>query len=368
MYTDFFPWLRLEQTPGVGPRTAHKLLAAFGLPQQIFSCSFEQLALEVGPRIAKALLLPPSTALLALAEKTQTWCQIPNNHVLTLADAAYPSALLEIPDPPVILYAKGCIDLLSARGIGVVGSRHATAHGIRNAELFSETLSQAGLTISSGLAAGIDAAAHEGALRGRASTVAVIGTGADIVYPARNRQLAHVIAERGCIVSEYALGTPAVAANFPRRNRLIAGLSLGVLVIEAAAQSGSLITARMAVEQGREVFAIPGSIHSPLAKGCHQLIKQGAKLVESAHDILEELQFSLPQPQSLSERTPDSDLLQVNITAQGLLAKIPFDPTPLDALALLSSLDIASLNAQLLDLELMGKIEVLPGALYRRLG
>ncbi|MFZ6755416.1 DNA-processing protein DprA [Undibacterium sp. Dicai25W] len=367
MYPDFSPWLRLEQTPGVGAGTARKLLTAFGLPEQIFACSYEQLAAEVGPRIAKALLQPPSPALLALTEKTYEWCQQANNYVLTLADSNYPSALLEIPDPPVVLYVKGCLDLLSSPGIGVVGSRHATAQGIRNAELFSETLSHAGLTISSGLAAGIDAAAHQGALRGMASTVAVIGTGADIVYPARNRELAHAIAESGCIVSEYSLGSPALASNFPRRNRIISGLALGVLVIEAAAQSGSLITARMAVEQGREVFAIPGSIHSPLAKGCHQLIKQGAKLVESAQDILEELKFSLPKLKDLSGTTPESELSHVNIPASGLLANIAFDPTPMDTLALVSGLDMGCLNAQLLNLELDGQIEALPGGLYRRL-
>ncbi len=367
MYPDFFPWLRLEQTPGVGAGTARKLLTAFGLPEQIFACTFEQLAAEVGPRIAKALLQTPSPTFLALVEKTQKWCQQPDNHVLTLADTSYPPALLEIPDPPIVLYAKGCIDLLSSRGIGVVGSRHATAQGIRNAELFSETLSYAGLTISSGLAAGIDAAAHQGALRGMASTIAVIGTGVDIVYPARNRELAHAIAESGCIVSEYSLGTPAVASNFPRRNRIISGLALGVLVIEAAAQSGSLITARMAAEQGREVFAIPGSIHSPLAKGCHQLIKQGAKLVESAQDIVEELQLLLPELKVLSNPAHECDLFHETIPVAGLLANIAFDPTPLDTLALVSGLDMGCLSAQLLNLELAGQIEALPGGLYRRL-
>ncbi|MFZ6861811.1 DNA-processing protein DprA [Undibacterium sp. Ji67W] len=367
MYPDLFPWLRLEQTPGVGAGTARKLLTAFGLPEQIFACSFERLATEVGPRIAKALLQTPSSNLLALAEKTQEWCQQPNNHVLTLADASYPPALLEIPDPPIVLYVKGRLDLLSSRGIGVVGSRHATAQGIRNAEEFSETLSHAGLTISSGLAAGIDAAAHQGALRGMASTVAVIGTGADIVYPARNRELAHAIADCGCIVSEYSLGTPAVASNFRRRNRIISGLALGVLVIEAAAQSGSLITARMAAEQGREVFAIPGSIHSPLAKGCHQLIKQGAKLVESAQDILEELQLTAPTNNVGPGSVRENDLFHEGLSNDVLLAKIAFDPMPLDTLALASGLDMGYLNAQLLNLELAGQIEALPGGLYRRL-
>ena len=367
LYADFFLWLRLEQTPGVGAGTARKLLTAFGLPEQIFASSYEQLSAVVTPRIAKALLQPPSTALLALFEKTQEWCQQDNNHVITLADATYPGRLLEIPDPPVLLYAKGRLELLSAASIGVVGSRHATVQGIRNAEQFSQVLSHAGLSISSGLAAGIDAAAHQGALFGSGSTIAVIGTGADIVYPAKNRQLAHAIVDNGCIVSEYSLGTPAVASNFPRRNRIISGLALGVLVIEAAAQSGSLITARMAAEQGRDVFAIPGSIHSPLAKGCHQLIKQGAKLVESAQDILEELQFSVAKVDPAHDSLPQVDMGGQR-PASSLLAKISYDPTSLDLLAQQSGLDIGGLNAQLLDLEMAGQIESLPGGLYRRLG
>ena len=366
MSADFLSWLQLEQTPGVGAGTAYKLLRTFGLPQQIFASSYEQLTTVVTPRIAKALLQPPSVALLDLFEKTQNWCQQPQNTIITLADDRYPRSLLEIADPPILLYVKGRIELLSAPGVGVVGSRNATLQGLRNAEQFSEALSQAGLTISSGLAAGIDAAAHQGALRGRGATIAVIGTGADIVYPAKNHQLAHAISGKGCIVSEYSLGTPAIAANFPRRNRIISGLALGVLVVEAAAQSGSLITARMAAEQGRDIFAIPGSIHSPLSKGNHQLIKQGAKLVESAQDILEELQVAFP-PQKSVKLLADTDLCHIEKTAPGLLAKITYEPTPLDLLVQYSGLDIASLSAHLLDLELAGRVEALPGALYRRL-
>jgi DNA processing protein len=277
---------------------------------------------------------------------------------LTLADTAYPKSLLEIPDPPLMLYAKGRIELLSANSIAVVGSRNATAQGISNAEKFSEVLSKAGFTIVSGMALGIDTAAHQGALRGSGSTVAVIGTGADIVYPARNHALAHMIAESGCILSEYALGTPALPANFPRRNRIISGLSKGVLVVEAAAQSGSLITARMAGEQGRDVFAIPGSIHSPLAKGCHLLIKQGAKLVESAQDILEEISCRKPAPvPAAAQAVPDSPIL----------AAMGFDPVDLDTLAERCGFDIASLHAELLTLELDGMVETLPGGTVRRL-
>lgn len=364
MLPDFFSWLRLEQTPGVGPGTACKLLAGFGLPEHIFTASYEALCSVVTPKIARALLLPPHADFLRLSEITQSWAMQPGNYVVTLADTLYPPALLEIPDPPLMLYVKGRPEILRQSGIGVVGSRNATAQGIRNAEQFSEVLSHAGLTISSGLAAGIDAAAHQGALRGIGSTIAVIGTGADIVYPARNRLLAHQIAAEGCIVSEYSLGTPAIASNFPRRNRIISGLTKGVLVVEAAAQSGSLITARMAADQGREVFAIPGSIHSPLAKGCHQLIRQGAKLVESAQDILEELQLSLPQATVVAGSLP---IAATADASAGLLALMGYDPVPLDVLALRADLDVASLTGQLLELELCGQIESLPGGMFRRL-
>ncbi len=356
-------WVRLEQTLGVGPETARKLLTAFGLPPNIFSAGFPVLHKVVSERVARALTAPIDDKTQTLIDHTLSWAEQPGNHVLTLADAEYPKALLDIADPPIMLYVKGRLDLLSCPSIAVVGSRNATVQGISNAEKFSEVLSQAGLTISSGMALGIDTAAHQGSLRGVGSTVAVIGTGIDIVYPARNRSLAHQIAENGCIVSEYPLGMPAIAANFPRRNRIISGLARGVLVIEAAAQSGSLITARMAAEQGRDVFAIPGSIHSPLSKGCHLLIKQGAKLVESAHDILEELAHykvtkpSTPGKQAIAARELESDTL---LTAMG------FDPVDADQLAMRCGLDAAVLNVQLLTLELDGAIEMLPGGIYRR--
>lgn len=361
-------WVRLERTLGVGPDTARKLLAAFGLPENIFAASYTALVKVVSERVARALTAPPSDDAKALIKRTLAWATQPGNHVLTLADSNYPPALLDIPDPPIMIYAKGNLELLARPSIAVVGSRNATAQGVANAERFSEALSRAGLTIVSGMALGIDTAAHQGGLRGAGSTVAVIGTGADLVYPARNRALAHEIAEGGCIVSEYPLGTPAIASNFPRRNRIISGLARGVLVIEAAAQSGSLITARMAAEQGREVFAIPGSIHSPLAKGCHLLIKQGAKLVESAEDILEEFRYyqavkaHLPVAAPALAVSPPSAL-----ETHPVLDAMGFDPVALDVLAERCNLDAASLSAQLLDLELSGKVEMLPGTLYRRL-
>ncbi|HJV87342.1 MAG TPA: DNA-processing protein DprA [Noviherbaspirillum sp.] len=355
-------WIRLEQTAGVGPETARKLLAHFGLPENIFTAGFSVLRQVVSERVAQALLTPQSEELAALIDKTIAWAEQPGNRILTLADADYPKALLDIPDPPMMLYAKGRIDLLSQPSLAVVGSRNATTQGVLNAEKFSEVLSQAGLTIISGMALGIDTAAHQGSLRGPGSTVAVIGTGADIVYPARNRTLAHQIAAEGCIIYEYALGTPAIASNFPRRNRIISGLARGVLVIEAAAQSGSLITARMAADQGREVFAIPGSIHSPLSKGCHLLIKQGAKLVESAQDVLEEIRHHDRQPLP----PPSAPAIVPATKPSPLLTAMGFDPVAPDVLATRCELDIANVNAQLLTLELEGLIEMLPGGTVRR--
>jgi DNA processing protein len=357
-------WIRLEQTPGVGSETARKLLAAFGLPANVFSASAAALRQWVSERIADTLAAPPSEAIRSQIDKTLAWAEQPGNRILTLSDADYPAALLDIPDPPVMLYAKGRTELLRCPALAVVGSRNATAQGVANAEKFSEALSRAGLTIVSGQALGIDAAAHEGGLRGPGSTVAVIGTGADIVYPARNRGLAHRIAAEGCIVSEYALGTPPVASNFPRRNRIISGLSRGVLVIEAAAQSGSLITARMAGDQGRDVFAIPGSIHSPLSKGCHQLIRQGAKLVDSAADILEE--FGNHAAGASMPAAP-ADVGQAPLAAHPILAAMGFDPIDIDTLASRCRTDIACLTGELLKLELDGLVELLSGGSYRRL-
>ncbi|WP_233556348.1 DNA-processing protein DprA [Noviherbaspirillum sedimenti] len=362
-------WLRLEAVRGVGPETARKLLRRFGLPANVFSADFNALRELVSERIVQALAASPDAALCARIERALQWAGEPGNHILTLADADYPANLLHTADPPLLLYVKGRIELLSRPALAVVGSRNATAQGIVNAEKFAEALSLAGWTIVSGLALGIDTAAHQGALRhavdgqgAGGATVAVIGTGADIVYPTRNRALAHQIAQAGCIVSEYPLGTAALSANFPRRNRIISGLSRGVLVIEAAAESGSLITARMAAEQGRDVFAIPGSIHSPLAKGCHQLIKQGAKLVESAQDILEEY----GQERSGAVLAP-ADAIAAAPPPDPLLDLLGFDPVDVETLAQRTGQDIASLHAKLLTLELQGRLERLPGEIYRRL-
>jgi DNA processing protein len=255
------------------------------------------------------------------------------------------------------LYVKGRLDLLNVPSLAVVGSRNATTQGIRNAEAFARSISDARLCIVSGMAQGIDTAAHVGGLLGAGSSIAVVGTGLDKVYPASNRELAHRLAQLGTIVSEFALGTPPLAANFPRRNRIISGLSLGCLVVEASVQSGSLITARMALEQGREVFAIPGSIHSPQSKGCHTLIKQGAKLVENARDILEEL------GQSVAFSSPNDGIQPEH----PLFLHLGFDPLDAETLAQRSGLTIAELSAILLQLELDGHIASLPGGLYQRI-
>lgn len=335
-------WLRLTETPGIGPVAARQLLAAFGLPQDIFRQSYAALAKVLPERQARALLAEPDEALAALIERTAAWAAEPGNAIFTLADRGYPPRLLELPDPPTLLYAKGDVSLLRAAAVGVVGARSATAQGLENARAFAQALSAANVTIVSGLALGIDAAAHDGALTGPGSTIAVVGTGLDMVYPARNRALAHRIAEAGLILSEYPLGMGARAENFPRRNRLIAGLARGLLVVEAAAQSGSLITARLAAEQGRDVFAIPGSIHSPLAKGCHLLIKQGAKLVETAADILDELGWSrTPTPATRTPRTAAQAPVPASAPAArpaataaetALLDALGFDPVDLDTL------------------------------------
>lgn len=363
-FSDLSDWIRLEQTPGVGPAFAQRLLHRFGLPSAIFRAQPDELRSLVPPPVAQALLAPPSPSVSDLIKRTLAWMHEPGNVVLTLADAAYPQALLDIGDPPLVLYAKGRHELLNKLAIAIVGSRNATRQGVMDAARFAESLTQAGWNVVSGLALGIDTAAHEGSLRAAGlqhagSTVAVIGTGLDIVYPARNRDLSQRISEAGCLLSEYPLGTPATAANFPRRNRLISGLSRGVLVVEAAAHSGSLITARMALEQGRDVFAIPGSIHSPLSKGCHQLIKQGAKLVECAQDVLEEFgAWDMP---------PGGETLTAAEEPDPILEALGFAPVHIDVLASDLKKNVADLINRLLQLEIEGRVEMLPGGLYRRL-
>ena len=349
-------WLRLTLIPGIGGETQRKLLAAFGLPEAIFAAGRLATRAVAGDRADLLFDFDPAESV----DRSMAWAAQPGQHIVTLADAEYPKALLEIADPPCLLYVRGNPGLLEKRGLAVVGSRNATPQGVQTAENFAKALAGKGLAIISGLALGIDAAAHRGALAAGGETIAVIGTGADRLYPARNRELALAIAEHGAIVSEFPLGTPAIAANFPRRNRIISGLSRGVLVVEAALESGSLITARLAAEQGREVFAIPGSIHSPVARGCHKLIKQGAKLVETAQDILEEF-GNYPETADIA---PSTFLASEENAVLGALGH---DPCNLDDLAGRTGLAADQLLTELLTLELAGQVATLPGNRYQRL-
>ena len=349
-------WVRLSLVPGLGGESYRRLLTAFGEPERIYAAGHAALAAVVGETVARRIGEDSAPGAL---DPTLAWLDDPQNHILTLADPEYPQSLLQISDPPPLLYVKGRYELFNRSAIAVVGSRNATPQGLANAEAFARALSDAGLCVVSGMALGIDAAAHRGGLDGVSGSVAVVGTGLDIVYPARNHALAHELAQRGALASEFPLGTPARAGNFPRRNRIISGLSAGCLVVEAALQSGSLITARLAAEQGKDVFAIPGSIHSPLSKGCHTLIKQGAKLVEAANDVLEELGRALqasPIPPQMEGEKPDL-----------LLRCLGYDPAAVDALVARSGLTSDTVCAMLLELELEGRVASLPGGLYQRI-
>lgn len=366
-------WLRLTLTPGLGAQGQRNLLAAFGLPEQIFAAGRSSLGAVIGGPLADRLLGPPDTARI---EAALSWAAEAGNHLITLADPAYPRALLDIADPPVLLYVKGDPAILARPALAIVGARSATRPGEDTAEAFARSLAGHGLVVVSGLALGIDAAAHRGALAaGPGNTVAVIGTGADRVYPARNQALAREIATAGAIVSELPLGTPVLPHNFPRRNRIIAGLARGVLVVEAAVGSGSLITARLAAESGREVFAIPGSIHSPLARGCHRLIREGAKLVETAEDVLEELRHfgaaapaarAAPSPAPPAEPASESGATG-NDEALAVLAALGHDPATIDTLAERCGLTVDALYAILLPMELDGRVVRLPGGRFQRL-
>ncbi len=397
-------WLRLTLTPGVGNVTARQLLGAFGLPQAIFDQSASALQQVVSQTQLQALLALPAE-LDALTHTTWEWMQrdTPDgvrHQVTTLGDPHYPQALLNLDDPPLVLYLLGSAEFLQKPTLAhtekaqhaseiiattwqvdtdsclaVVGSRNPTPQGAANARLFAKSLVQSGLTVVSGLALGIDGSAHEGALESASAehpavTIAVVGTGLDRVYPKAHRDLAHRIARQGLLVSEYPLGTPPLTNNFPKRNRLIAGLAQGTLVVEAALKSGSLITARLTTDQGKDVFAIPGSIHAAQSRGCHALIKQGAKLVESAQDVLEELKW----PGLTSFESEKIAATADTVSAEGLFSQEPgllealgFDPVGLEALQARTGLDTAQLQADLMRLELYGQVARLPGGLFQRL-
>ena len=373
-------WLRLQLTPGIGNASTRKLLAVFGLPAQLFVQSASNLGEVVSATQVHALHQVPAGFDEAL-DTAWNWLQKDpqHRHILALGDAAYPKALLNIEDPPPLLYAvgheaaflPGAMDDLPC--IAIVGSRNPTPQGAANAREFGRALAHTGLTVVSGLALGVDGAAHEGALEGAGNatiaTIAVVGTGLDRVYPKQNASLARQIASRGLLLSEYPLGTPPLAANFPQRNRIISGLSLGTLVVEAALQSGSLITARMALEQGKEVFAIPGSIHSTQSRGCHALIKQGAKLVESAQDVMEELGAYRPaaaEPLTALEPELLDGEAHLPPAQRALVNALGFEPCSLDALQARTGMDTANLQAELMSLELQGWLLRLPGGLFQR--
>jgi DNA processing protein len=375
--SELAPWLRLAGTSEIGNGTARRLLTAFGTPEAVFAQSSAALAQVVTPAQQQLLQQIPERHE-ALLENTWRWLNesgAAERRILTLGDPAYPGALLNMEDPPLLLHATGRFDLWASfnatpaapQGLAIVGSRNPTPQGLANAHGFARQCCEARWTVVSGLALGVDSAAHEGALEGASNqpdllaTVAVVGTGLDRVYPRRNLALAHAIAAHGLILSEYLLGTPPLAPNFPRRNRLIAGLTRGTLVVEAALQSGSLITARLACEQGKEVFAIPGSIHAVQSRGCHALIKQGAKLVETLDDVLDELIPSDTRRPRTPTTEPSTDAAQ-----DDLLEHIGFEPMGLDALSARTGLSAAQLQARLLDLELEGQIARLPGALFQR--
>ncbi|WP_233827781.1 DNA-processing protein DprA [Paraburkholderia sp. ZP32-5] len=423
--TEVAAWLRLSLAPGLKPAALRLMLSAFGLPEAIFAQSLEALAEIAGEAAARAALAPPGPAFEGQLDAVLAWCESPGNQIVTLDDPAYPPALLTMPDPPPLLYIKGRLDLLHTRAVALVGSRSATPQGLEDAQRFARELSTAGVTIVSGLALGIDGAAHRGGLEGIGGTVAVIGTGADLVYPSAHHALARQIAAQGAILSEWPLGTPGRAANFPQRNRLIAGLVSGVVIIEAAMRSGSLITARLANEMGRDVFALPGSIHAPLSRGCHRMIKQGARLVETPEEVLEDLGFAghavahaarIARPtgpltdagsQASSEagrigertltsiRTREASAESAITTsrpaatgtaafeepprtrnlppkppldpdAQRLLAALGHAPTSLEILAARTEMEDAALHATLLQLELAGEVTLLPGGRFMR--
>ncbi len=359
---DLAYWLALLRCPGIGPRRFQVLLEHYQQPQQLFELDQHTLSQIKLPKAAHSWLLNPDWSRIEL---DLNWLASSTNHrILTWQDPDYPSRLKEIDSAPPLLFAKGDIKLLSKPQLAIVGSRNPSTGGKENARNFAQELSQTGFTVTSGLALGIDASAHQGALLGAAKTLAVTGTGLDRLYPARNKKLAHQIADEGLIISEFPTGTPPLPSHFPRRNRIISGLGLGVLVVEAAPQSGSLITARLASEQGREVFAIPGSIHNPLAKGCHQLIRQGAKLAETVIHIMEELDAILPFIPTPETKPATPQTLEKD--AANLLSHIGYDPISIDTLVECSQLGTDAVCANLLVLELQGMVCSASGGHYIR--
>jgi DNA processing protein len=381
---DIQAWLRLLMTPGVGPATQRQLLHIWQWPTAIFESSLSDKRVHLSEALALALHQEPPE-LKPTLERTMLWLESTHCHLLTMGSDAYPASLLQTADPPVCLFAQGNLACLqNLPWLAIVGSRNPTPQGVANARAFARAFAEQGLGVVSGLALGVDGAAHEGALAGKGPTIAVVGTGLDRVYPKAHHALAHQIAETGLLLSEYVLGSPPLAAHFPQRNRIISGLSAGVLVVEATLQSGSLITARLAGDQGREVFAIPGSIHSPQSKGCHALIRQGAKLVESATDVLEELGWSTQAAAQVARSPSDSeprrtphptasalvheatDLNLLTPEAQAMLDAMGHEVTDIDELLAQTGATAAIAQAVLMELEINGQVARLPGARWQR--
>ncbi|HTI96486.1 MAG TPA: DNA-processing protein DprA [Rudaea sp.] len=361
-------WLALLRAPGLGASAVRELVGRHG------SAASAQAAAARDARVgaeARAWLAAPDAAAI---ERDLAWLAAPDHHLIVATSEDFPALLRDAANPPAALFVAGDPACLWSAQIAIVGARSASAGGLANARAFAKAFAQAGNTVTSGLAEGVDGAAHEGALEGGGKTIAVLGTGPDLVYPRQHRDLAERIAAHGALVSEFPPGTPGKPENFPRRNRLIAGLSLGALVVEAGLNSGSLITARLAADAGREVFALPGSIHSPLARGCHKLIRDGAKLVETAEEVIEELRGlggllaeglrrrldapSAPAPVSAAaQRDPDY---------QRLLGALGADPAALDELVGRTGLPAAALSSMLLVLELDGAVTAENGRYARR--
>jgi DNA processing protein len=374
--TELGAWLRLQLTPGVGNVHGCRLLKAFGLPAAVFNQSLSALRAVVPERQAQALMQTPAELATGLRTLMQWLDQGSGQHrLVTLGDPSYPASLLDIDDPPLMLYVKGSDAawqrLPQAPCMAIVGSRNPTPQGADNARAFARGLTQLGLCIVSGMALGVDAAAHRGALdilESSMPTIAVVGTGLDRVYPTQHAALASAIAARGLVLSEYPLGTAPLPAHFPRRNRLISGLARSTLVVEAALKSGSLITAQQALEQGKDVFAIPGSIHSTQARGCNALIKQGAQLVDCVQDILDASGFQSMQVRQASAPSFEDTSVGASDANTTLLDALGFDPCSLEVLQSRTGWDTAGLQAQLMELELLGKVGRLPGGLLQRLG
>ena len=359
-------WLALQRVAGLSATALDALFQHFDSVQAVFSASRSALqAVLTGDQVpvVDAILRGPITSALA---PTLAWLEQANHHVITFRDQNYPLLLREIARPPVVLFVVGDHQQLVTPQLAIVGSRNPTPSGLENAASFARALCHSGLTVTSGLALGIDGAAHEGALEAGGRTIAVLGSGVDQVYPSRHAKLATRIIENGALVSEFELGTAPKAGNFPRRNRIISGLSLGTLVVEAAIRSGSLITARCAAEQGREVFAVPGSIHAPQARGCHSLIRQGAKLVETAQDVIEEIGALTPLTrQPVSERQGQHSKIR-DPKMEELLNHLGYDPATIDTLVERRGMTADCISSMLLEMEVLGMVEARPGGTYIR--